>query len=145
MIYNPLNPLDIENAKLRFSKLLSGKLPFELTGKKPVRSLSQNAYLHLTLSYFASQTGECLDYVKINYYKKLVNSELFIREKNDTYLGRVEYLRSTSELDTDEMSLSIERFRNWSSMEAGIYLPAPDEDGLLQLVGIEVERNKSFV
>ena len=43
------------------------------------------------------------------------------------------------------MSNAITRFRNWSSGDAGIYLPSPDEDRLLQLMEIEVQRNKNYI
>jgi hypothetical protein len=43
------------------------------------------------------------------------------------------------------MQLAIERFRNWSSINAGIYLPSADEQRLLQLADIEISRNKEFL
>jgi hypothetical protein len=59
----------------------------------------------------------------------------------------VRYIRHTYELDTREMSLSIERWRNWSVMNEAfsVYLPAPNEERLIQLMEIEVGRNKEFV
>ena len=145
MIYNTSNPLDKANFLLRANKLAeSGKI-VELTEKKPRRSLPQNKYLHVILAYFGTQTGNTLEWVKQQYYKKLVNPDLFIREKEDKYLGRIKVLRSSADLDTAEMSLSTERFINWAAQEAGIYIPSADEAILIQQMEIEIERNKEFL
>ena len=54
-------------------------------------------------------------------------------------------MRSSADLDSAEFALTIDRFRNWASAQCGIYLPSPDEDRLIQLMEIEIERNKEFV
>lgn len=145
MIYDTSNPLDKANFLIRSKKLSeSGKI-IELSEKKPRRSLPQNKYLHVLLAYFGTQTGNTLEWVKQQYYKKLVNPDLFIREKEDKYLGKIKVLRSSADLDTSEFSLSIERFRNWASQEAGIYLPSSDEYIIIQQMEIEIERNKEFL
>ncbi|QUB64922.1 hypothetical protein [Prevotella melaninogenica] len=145
MVYDTSNPLDKANFLLRAKKLAeSGKI-VELTEKKPRRSLPQNKYLHVILAYFGTQTGNTLEWVKQQYYKKLVNPDLFIREKEDKYLGRIKVLRSSADLDTAEMNLSIERFRNWAAQEAGIYIPSADEAILIQQMEIEIERSKEFL
>ena len=145
MIYNTSNPLDKANFLLRAKKLAESGKVIELTEKKPRRSLPQNKYLHVILAYFGTQTGNTLEWVKQQYYKKLVNPDLFIREKEDKYLGRIKVLRSSADLDTAEMSLSIDRFRNWSAQEAGVYIPAADEAILIQQMEIEIERNKEHL
>ena len=145
MIYNLSSPLDKANFLLRAKKLADSGVIVDLTEKKPRRSLPQNKYLHVILAYFGTQTGNNLEWVKQQYYKKLVNPDLFIREKEDKYLGRIKVLRSSAELDTAEMSLSIDRFRNWAAQEAGVYIPAADESILIQQMEIEIERNKEFL
>lgn len=145
MIYDTSNPLDKANFLLRSNKLAESGKVIELTEKKPKRSLPQNKYLHVLLAYFGTQTGNTLEWVKQQYYKKLVNPDLFIREKEDKYLGNIKVLRSSADLDTSEFSLSIERFRNWASQEAGIYLPSADEFIIIQQMGIEIERNKEYL
>ena len=145
MIYDTSNPLDKANFLLRAKKLAESGVIVDLTEKKPRRSLPQNKYLHVILAYFGTQTGNTLEWVKQQYYKKLVNPDLFIREKEDKYLGRIKVLRSSADLDTAEMSLSIERFRNWAAQEAGIYIPSADEAILIQQMEIEIERNKEFL
>lgn len=145
MTYDTSNPLDKANFMLRAKKLAESGKVIELTEKKPKRSLPQNKYLHVLLAYFGTQTGNTLDWVKQQYYKKLVNPDLFIREKEDKYLGNIKVLRSSADLDTSEFSLSVERFRNWASQEAGIYLPSSDEYIIIQQMEIEIERNKDYI
>ncbi len=145
MVYDTSNPLDNANFLQRAKKLAeSGKI-VELTEKKPKRSLPQNRYLHVILAYFGTQTGNTLAWVKERYYKVLINPDIFIRQKDDKFLGKTQYLRSSADLDTAEMSLSIERFRNWAAQEAGIYIPSADEAMLVQQMEIEIERNKEFL
>lgn len=145
MIYDTSNPLDKANFMLRAKKLAeSGKI-VELAEKKPKRSLSQNAYCHLAISYFASQYGCTLDWAKEQYFKKLVNPDLFIREKEDKFLGKVKYLRSSADLDVTEMSLAIDRWRNWCSIQASIYVPNVDDYYSIQLMEVEIGRNKKFI
>ena len=145
MIYNLSSPLDKANFLLRAKKLAESGVIVDLTEKKPRRSLPQNKYLHVILAYFGAQTGNTTEWVKQQYYKKLVNPDLFIREKEDKYLGRIKVLRSSADLDTSEFSLSIERFRNWAAQEVGIYIPSADEAILIQQMEIEIERNKEFL
>lgn len=145
MIYNLSSPLGKANFLLRAKKLAESGVIVDLTEKKPRRSLPQNKYLHVILAYFGAQTGNTLEWVKQQYYKKLVNPDLFIREKEDKYLGRIKILRSSADLDTSEFSLSIERFRNWAAQEAGIYIPSADEAILIQQMEIEIERSKEFL
>lgn len=145
MRYDGSNELHGAQARARLEKLIREKKVFDLTEKKPQRSLNQNAYLHVLISYFACQTGNTAEWVKREYYKKLVNPSLFIREREDPFMGKVKYLRSSADLTTEEMSLSIDRFRSWASESAGIYLPSPDEGRLISLMEIEIERNKEFI
>ena len=145
MLYDNSNPLEKANFQLRAKKLAERGAIVDLTEKKPRRSLPQNKYLHVILAYFGSQTGNTLEWVKQQYYKKLVNPDLFIREKEDKYLGRIKVLRSSADLDTVEMSLSVDRFRNWAAQEAGIYIPSADEAILIQQMEIEIERSKEFL
>lgn len=145
MLYDMKNPLDAQNAKTRLELLAKRGCIIELTEKRQKRSLSQNSYLHLLLGYFASQTGNTLDWVKRQYYKRLCNPDLFTGVRDDPYLGKVSYVRSSSTLSTDEMTLSIERFRNWAASEAGIYLPEATNPAEIAALEVEVERYKTYI
>lgn len=145
MIYNLSNELHRENFKSRVNSLFKQKKIVELSEKKPVRTIRQNRYLHLLLSFFSYQTGNTMEWVKQKYFKVLCNKDIFVRERDDEYMGSVQYVRSSADLTTDELTLAIERFRNWSSESAGIYLPSPNEEDLLTLMDAEVEMNKKYI
>ncbi|KGN85053.1 hypothetical protein [Porphyromonas gulae] len=144
MIYDLSDPLQKEQFKLRCNKLYSEGKTVELT-EKTNRTLKQNSYLHLILSYFALQYGESMEFVKREFFKKWVNPETFILEKEDRILGKVKFLRSSAELTQKEMTDCIERFRNWAAKEAYIYLPAPNEHDMLVSMKMEVEKNKKWI
>lgn len=145
MQYDGNNPLHVEQARTRLEQLIKNKKVFELTEKKPKRTGQQNRYLHVILGFFACETGNTLEWVKQQYFKKLVNPAIFIREKEDKYMGKVKYLRSSADLDATEMSLAIDRWRNWCSMEAGIYIPNVDDYYSIQLMEVEIKRNEKYL
>jgi hypothetical protein len=109
----------------------------------PIRSSQQNKYLHVLLAYFASEYGETTEYVKQVMFKQEVNKELFMSSYINKKMKKVRAdWRSTSDLDTKEMTEAIDKFRDYASKEAGIYLPAPDEENFLRHCQEEIERNK---
>lgn len=144
MKYDLSNELQRGQFNVRAASLLKKGSVVELKECK-VRSLRQNSFLHVALGYFAAQTGNTLEYVKQYYYKRLVNPDIFRRERDDKYLGHIEVWRSSASLTQEEMSLSIDRFRNWSASEAGIYIPSPDDARLVQLMEIEIEKYKEYI
>lgn len=143
-LYDLSNPLQLENFKTRCTCLLGKGTIVELTEKKPKRSNKQNAYLHTILAYFGTEVGESADYVKLNYFKLHCNKELFVQQKSDDLIGETKAIRSTASLDTAEMTTAIDRFRNWAA-SVGVYIPSPDEERLVQLMEIEVYRNREFI
>lgn len=144
MMYNLNSPLDRERFKRKVNLFYEKKVIVELT-EKTQRSSQSNRYLHLILSYLAAETGNTLDYVKEVFYKRAANKELFVREKEDEILGKVEYLRSSADLSKEEMTLSIDRFRDWSSQTAGIYLPTANEQEFLASIEYEMSRYKQWI
>lgn len=144
MIYDLSKSLDREKFKLRVNHLFAQGKQVELV-EKTKRSLSQNAYLHCLLGILAIDQGETIEYVKENYYKRLVNPDLFILHKEDKILGKVEILRSSKELTKEEMSKSIDKLRNWASRELGCYLPSADEESLLYEAEMEIQRHRSYI
>ena len=113
--------------------------------EKTTRSLNQNSYLHVLLGILALDQGVKMKYAKEYYYKRLVNPDLYMLTKEDKILGKVEIPRSSTELTTEEMSLSIDRLRNWASSELGCYLPSADEESLLKEAEIEIQRYRSYL
>ena len=143
-LYDTNNPLEKANFLLRAKKLAeSGKI-VELTEKKPRRSLPQNNFLWLCLSYWGSQTGYTKEEAETIY--KNVNSDIYYTRRVIAGID-VEYIRHTYELDTAEMTASIEKWRNWAAMNDAypVYIPSPEDYQLVQMVEIEIEKNKEFL
>jgi len=145
MTYDLSSSLAQQSARTRLEYLIKKGSVVEMTEKKKQRSLPQNAYLHLLLGYLASQLGERLEYVKLQYYKCVCNPDIYISEREDKLLGRVKYIRSSAELSTDEMSLSIDRLRNWAADTAGIHLPDAMNQAEIAELQIEVENYKTYL
>ena len=144
MLYDLTNPMDRDRFKRRCNALFKKQGIVELS-EKVIRTNQQNKYLHLIIGYLAIETGHDLEYAKEVFYKRTANKDLFVREKDDEILGRVEYLRSSALLSKDEFSLSIDRLRDWSSQVAGIYLPAPDEEQFLASIEVELSRQQRWI
>lgn len=146
MLYDLSNELQAENFKRRCNVLFKKKCIVDLTEKKPQRTIRQNSYLHAALGYFGLQFGYTIEEVKEWYFKEVCNPELFVRTKTDIFTGEDrKYLRSSSDLDTEEMTMAIERFRNWASDKAGVYIPSPEEHRMVELMEIEVQRGKLYL
>ena len=144
MLYNLDNILDRERFKRKVNSLYESRRVVELT-EKSNRTRSQNSYLHLIIGYLAIETGNSIEWVKREYFKKLCNRELFVIEKDDKYIGKSEELKSSRDLSKEEMTLAIERFRNWSSETAGIYLPSANEQLFLDNIEIELSKHKKYL
>lgn len=145
MIFNLKNEYEVPKFKDYVNRLFREHAVVEVKKKLPNRTLAQNSYLHLLLGYFASEYGCSLEEVKIDYYKRICNRDLFERKTINKKGKEVTYLRSSAELTTGEMTLSIDRFRNWSASVAGIYLPAANEQQMLIYAQQEIERNNEFI
>lgn len=145
MIYDLANDLDRERLTKRITALYSARKVVEVKEYHPKRSNAQNRYLHAILGEFAMQTGNTLDYTKQEIFKRYCNHELFVTTRHDKHIGDVEVLRSSAELTTAEMTTAIERFRNWASAEADIYLPSPDEEAFIVAIEKEMQKHRDWL
>lgn len=145
MIYDFGNELDRARATKRLTALFAARKVVEIKEYQPRRTNAQNRYLHAILGEFAMQTGNTLDDVKKNYFKKYCNHELFVTTKTYEHIGEVEVLRSSAELTTGELTTAIERFRNWAASEAGIFLPSPDEEEFLVAIEKEMQKHRDWL
>jgi len=143
MWYNPENKVDVQKAIVKIKYLVAHKKVFEIKEKRKRRSISQNNYLHLILGWFALQTGYTLEEVKQEIFKKIVNPNTFY-EGEFGRIVKIERWRSTANLDTAEMALCIDRFRDYSAKEAGIYLAEPNDLNFLREIEIQIENNKQY-
>ena len=111
---------------------------------KTTRTLGQNRYLHLVIGVVAMETGNTIAYTKEKYFKRLVNPDLFVVEKEDRFLGKVQLLRSSKDLTIPEMSTAIDKFRQWAA-ENGIYIPDAADEQRLRELEIEMSRMQRWL
>lgn len=143
MQYNLATDLDQERFVNRANALLQKGVVVELT-EKTFRSPNQNRYLHLLIGVVAMDTGVGLEYAKREYFKKLVNKDLFVIKKSDRFAGEIEDLRSSADLTIEEMSMAIDRFKRWG-YENGFYMPSPEDTDRLLDIEIEMGRLKMYL
>ncbi len=143
-LYNTSNPLEKQQFLLRANKLAEGGKIVEMGEKRPQRSLKQNAYLWLILGYWASQTGYTKAEAEAIY--KEISKDIYYIQK-EIYGNEVTYIRHTYELNTEEMTTTIERFRNWSAANDAypVYIPAPNESYYFAEMEMEIERMKEYI
>ena len=140
MLYNLKNEYERQKLDEDVARLKGKRGIVELKEKRPQRTMRQNAYLHLILSYYGSEFGYSLDEVKLDTFKRLVNREIFEEEFTNKHGQKVKHLRHTNDLDTKEMTIAIDRFRNYSASVAGLYIPSPDEQEALVYAQQQVEK-----
>ena len=127
----------------RVDNLLEKGCLVELT-EKSVRTQGQNNYLHLLLGMVAMETGNTLEDVKREYFKELVNPDIFRSYRTDNRGNTIRVYRSSAEVSKEEMSVAIDRFKRWGA-ENGIYMPNPGDESLLREIAIEMGRNKAYL
>ena len=140
MFYDLTNPMELKAAEARFSFLASKGKKITLIEKRKKRTYQQNRYLYLILGWFSIETGFSL--LESKHIYKLQSKEIFVYTRKGE-----KFLRSTADIDTEQMSTSIERFRDYSNTTAGIYLPTANENELLNSIENELERyeNKVYI
>lgn len=144
MTYDTNNPLDAKRALERVAFLVEKKRPIEVTDKS-IRSLQQNRYLHLILGLLAMETGNTLEYVKTEYFKKGCNPDIFVVKRYDAILRReVEHVKSSKDVSREEMSVAIDRYRKFCA-ENGFPTPSPEDKAYLQMIEIDMGRMKSYL
>jgi len=79
------------------------------------------------------------------FFKRQLNKDIFERTRKNKRGEDVVYIRSSKDLDTAEMTTAIERFRNWSSAVAGLYIPAPHETEAIFAAQQQIERYLEFM
>ena len=143
MQYDLSNELQRKSFSARVEHLLGKGAVCELT-EKTFRTKGQNNYLHLLLGVVAMATGNTLEDVKREYFKAMVNPDIFLHYKTDNRGNTINVYRSTSEVSKEEMSTAIDRFKRWGA-ENGIYMPSPGDESLLREIAIEMGRQQSYL
>jgi len=142
MIYNLDNDAHRKQFKEKIAFFWNNRKQVELKQKSKARTIRQNKYLHLILSWYGLETGYSLQEVKDEIFKREICKDLFRYEKG----GKV-FFRSTAALDTKEMTIAIDVFRDHASKFHGIYLPEPHEQEELRSLEEQLSRygNRQYV
>lgn len=133
MRYNLAEPAEATGAKKYLDLLIERGNEAEVKKVSPARSLNQNNYLHLLLAAFGQHFGYTLDEAKLIY--KEINKATYQYDKK----GR-KFFRSSADLSTEEMTTTIDRFRE-KSAEEGCPLPLATDQGWLRSIENEMERS----
>ena len=144
-LYNLKNVYDRKKFKEACNQMVLNNEYVELKKKKTQRSLAQNSYLHCLSGDFASEFGYTLEEDKFDIFKKICNRDIFEKKRVNRRGQQVTYIRSSTELDKAEMTTAIERFRNYSSAQCGLYLPSPNEGEMLFFAQQQIEQCKEFM
>lgn len=131
------NSYDVEKFRKRVAVLLDKGCQVELRRIYPQRTLEQNKYYQVICEYFAACKGYTKLEVQADIFMRLVNADICVNKD-----GR---LKSSSELTVDEMALCIDRFRNWSASEAGLYIPSGEEYRALFYAQQVIAQNKEYI
>lgn len=139
---------DLKTQKEKFlvkvANLLEKQATIELI-EKNYKTVQQNRYLHLIITWFAIENGYEIEFVKQEYYKKLSNPEIFVVKRWDKFTQKdIDYIRSITDVTKEEMTLSIERFRIWAAQN-GTYLPESNEREFLKHIELEAQKHKEYL
>ena len=146
MIYNTKNNIEAIKANERLQWLIKSEKRIELKELRGKRTTPQNAYFHLLINYFALEYGETFEYTKQFIFKVWVNGEIFNTTRKNPKSGKVRReLRSSADLDTKEMTLAIDRFKDFSETKFGIRLPNANEQEFLDHIQNEIDKNKQWL
>ena len=146
MRFNTSIEHEANKADAYYNHLKSKGKVIDLTAPREKRSLSQNSYFHLLVNIYALEYGETANYIKQELFKKVINSDIFQTEYVNKKTGEVRYdWLSSKDLDSKEMTICIDRFRDYASKEAGIYLPEPNDMEFIRHCENEIENNKQYL
>lgn len=137
MKYSTANPNEAEAAREYLNQLIEGKKTVEIKRVIKRRTINQNSYLHLLLNAFGLHFGYTTQEAKVLY--KRLNKDIYAYEK-----GTEVFFRSSADLDTQEMTKSIERFRQFSA-EQDYPLPLATDEAALMSLGNAIEQAQHYL
>ena len=137
MKYDLSKILDINKMFTKIDSMIARGVVVDLTEKKPVRTLSQNSYLHVCITLFAIEFGYNLEDAK-HFLKRKCS---FMHEGT----GDDVRTKLTRSLDTKQLTEFIEWIRTYASKQ-GCYIPTPEEYITNKLeIDREIDRNKEYL
>ena len=108
----------LQNFNEYANKLVNISATVELTRKFKKRTISQNAYLHVLFSIWGLHHGYLLNEAKQE-VKEAVGYSYIKKGKR--------YYKETHKMDSVELTIFIDKFRDWSNITNGYYLLTADE------------------
>lgn len=128
---------DLNSFKTKVDKLIADQKKVELKAIRQVRTIKQNAYIHVLFTLYGIEVG-----LTIEESKTLVKRScpFGTYEKNGS-----KFLIRTRDLNTQQMTDFIDWFRTWSSQQ-GIYLPESEEYIMNKLfIDNQIEQHKQYL
>ena len=143
--YDGTNPVDIQKAKKRVESLIKNRKFFEIR-EITDKSLSQNNYFHLIVSYFAALCGYSMYHAKQVIVKEQICPDIFMQERFSETTGEAySHKRSFADLTKEEASTCIETFISYVWEHMDVHLPRPEDLIYLREAQKEVDRCKTFL
>jgi len=132
MKYDLSNALQSKQFDARCDALKRNGARVELTERKTNRSLPQNALFHLWIRVFADCIGETnLEQLKIEVKRHTLGHRVIHNRFTDAD-ELADY--STAQLDINQMSELLDRFKAFAMTDFGCYLPYEGEEGYREML-----------
>ena len=142
MKYDLTNSIDATSAQLYLDKLIEEGAKIELKKIRGKRTLKQNSYFHVVITIFAMELGYTIEEAKTMLKRMYSNAEPSMIYQKKGY----KFLRSTTTMDTKELTNFIEWIRNYAATDAGIYIPTSEEYLINQFnIDKQIEQNKQYL
>jgi len=139
------SPSQKQNAKEYLNKLLAANINIEIKKLSDKRTLSQNRYFHLLLKFFSIEFGYEFEYTKQVIFKIEVNKDLFYTEIVNKSNGEIQvFYKSSSSLDTKQMTIAIDRFKNYSAKN-GLVLPESEDYNFINYIENNVDKFAEYL
>lgn len=135
MRYNLKNESEQTQASSFLGEQIRSGKTVEIKVVRPQRSLRSNAYLHVLLSICALEWGFSLAEYK-TIYKRDICPGIYVYYKNE-----MPFVRSSADLDTKQISDSIEQLKAYCA-ENGLTLPEPNDETALNYWQGQIERSQ---
>jgi hypothetical protein len=142
MKYKLTEQLEIYQARAYFEMLINEGANIEIKKVRAKRTLKQNSYFHVVITIFAMELGYTIVEAKTMLKRMYSNAEPSMVYQKKGY----KFLRSTTTMDTKELTNFIEWIRNYAATEAGIYIPTSEEYLINQYnIDKKIEQNKKYL
>jgi len=118
MKYDLSKPYQQKKAQEYLDRLIDTESKASLTKIHPRRTTDQNSYMHVLFKLWGDEYGYFMDESKVEIKYAL---GYYVQKKG----GAIHY-HKTSTMDTKELTIFIDLFRDWSNVN-GLYLPTSKE------------------